>query len=173
MDESEISEEFSDSHSLTDSTATSDSPATSSSSSGFSLPPAKKTKRASKWQDEWKKYNMKRSKRGESYVYCNICCKDFSIASGGLHEVKRHMGSKKHGELAKQSASQTKITAATFRKDVLADQVTAAEIFFLLLLQSIIYLSLLPITLLNCVKLCSQIAKLHKGLHAVEPRLRQ
>ena len=130
MDESEISEEFSDSHSLTDSTATSDSPATSSSSSGFSLPPAKKTKRASKWQDEWKKYNMKRSKRRESYVYCNICCKDFSIASGGLHEVKQHMGSKKHGELAKQSASQTKITAATFRKDVLADQVTAAEIFF-------------------------------------------
>ena len=101
-----------------------------SSSSGLSLPPSKRTKRASKWQDEWKKYNMKQSKRGESYVYCNICCTDFSVASGGVHEVKRHMSSKKHGELAKQSAGQTKITASAFRKDVLADQVTAAEIFF-------------------------------------------
>ena len=35
---------------------------TSSSSSGLLDPPAaKRTKRASKWQEEWKKYNMKQT----------------------------------------------------------------------------------------------------------------
>ena len=102
-----------------------------SSSCSSGLPPApKRTKRASKWQEEWKKYSMKQSKRGASFVHCNICCTDFSIASGGVHEVKRHMGTKKHVELAKQSAGQTTI-AATFRKGTsVADQVTAAEIYF-------------------------------------------
>ena len=105
---------------------------TSSSSSGLLDPPAaKRTKRASKWQEEWKKYNMKQSKRGASFVHCNICCTDFSIASGGVHEVKRHIGNKRHIELARQSVGQTTITA-TFRKSSasLADQVTAAEIYF-------------------------------------------
>ncbi len=32
--------------------------------------------------------------------------------------------------MVKQSAGQTKITAATFKRDTLADQVTAAEIYF-------------------------------------------
>ena len=54
---------------------------------------------------------------------------DFSIASGGVHEVKWHMGTKKHIDLAKHSVGQKKITAATFRKDMLADQVTAVEIY--------------------------------------------
>ena len=39
-------------------------------------PAAKKTKRACKWQEEW---NMKGSKKGPSFVYCNICCIDFSV----------------------------------------------------------------------------------------------
>ena len=39
--------------------------ASGSTSSSSDLPPApKRTKRASKWQEEWKKYNMKQSKRG-------------------------------------------------------------------------------------------------------------
>ena len=73
---------------------------------------------------------MKESRKGSSFVYCNICCTDFSVASGGLHEVKRHIASKKHLELAKQSVGQSTITGATFRKDTLANQVTAAEIYF-------------------------------------------
>ena len=40
------------------------------------------------------------------------------------------MRTKKHCELAKQSAGQSKITAVSFRRDTLADQITAAEIFY-------------------------------------------
>ena len=83
---------------------------------------------------------MKQSKRGASFVYCNICCTDFSVASGGVHEVKRHQDTKKHLELAKHNAGQAKISAAIFRKDTPANLVTAAEIFFLCLLLNIIYL---------------------------------
>ena len=47
------------------------------------LPPRKKTKRDSKWRDDWKHYNMKQSEKGVSFVFCNICSIDFSVASGG------------------------------------------------------------------------------------------
>ena len=81
-----------------------------SSSSIFSLsipaPPNKKTKRASKWQKEWEKYNMKQSKRGASFVYCNVCCTDFSVTSGGVHDVKRHIGTKRHTEKSVQQTLQ-------------------------------------------------------------------
>ena len=73
----------------------------SSSAIGSHPPAAKKTKRASKWQEDWKKYNMKQSKGGASFVHCNLCGNDFSIASGGVHEVKRHVATKRHTELAK------------------------------------------------------------------------
>ena len=43
---------------------------------------------------------MSGSKRDAYYAYCNICHTDFSEASGGIHEVKRHIESKKHKELA-------------------------------------------------------------------------
>ena len=39
---------------------------------------------------------MKQSeKKGVSIVFCNICSIDFSVVSGGVHEIKRHMGTKK------------------------------------------------------------------------------
>ena len=55
---------------------------------------------------------------------------NFSIASGGIHEVKRHIASKRHIEFAQQSSDQIKITSAAFKKDTLADQVIASEIYF-------------------------------------------
>ena len=70
-----------------------------SSSAIGSLPPAvKKTKRAGKWQEDWKNYNMKQSKGGASFVHSNLCGNDFSIASCGVHEVKRHVATKRHTE---------------------------------------------------------------------------
>ena len=34
---------------------------------------------------------MTASKKGPSYVHCSVCGTDFSFASGGVHEVKRHV----------------------------------------------------------------------------------
>ena len=74
-------------------------------------------------------YNMSESQRGPSFVHCNICGTEFSVASGGAHVVKRHVEGKKHSELARGMASQSTITAS-FRKGSPDDQVTTAEVYF-------------------------------------------
>ena len=45
---------------------------------------------------------MKQSKAGCFICTCNLCGNDFSIASGGVHEVKQHVATnyKRHTELA-------------------------------------------------------------------------
>ena len=89
-------------------------------------PAAKKAKRSCKWQPSWKRYNVTAS---PSYVHCSVCGTDFSVASGCVHEVKRHVESKKHCELARRMTSQSTLTDA-FQKDSLSDQVTQAEVYF-------------------------------------------
>ena len=59
-------------------------------------PARKKPKRSSRWQKEWKCFNMVHSEKGSSYAHCKTCAVDFSVAGGGLHEVKRHIQAKKH-----------------------------------------------------------------------------
>ena len=92
-------------------------------------PSSKKAKRSCKWQPEWKRYHMTESKRGISYAYCGICRADFSVASGGINEVKRHTESKKHKELATGMAGQSTIRSSLTRYSV-TDQVTVAEVYF-------------------------------------------
>ena len=58
-------------------------------STSLSGPAPKKSKRACKWQEEWKQYNMRASKRGPSFVHCTVCSLDYSVVSGGIHQVKR------------------------------------------------------------------------------------
>ena len=41
---------------------------------------------------------MKQSKGGASFVHCNLCGNDIS---SGVHEVKQHVATKRHTELAK------------------------------------------------------------------------
>ena len=61
-------------------------------------PPRKKIKHMdSKYQSEWShKYSMKRSGRGETFAYCSVYNVDFSVAGGGVFQVKRYCQSKKH-----------------------------------------------------------------------------
>lgn len=94
---------------------------------------SKKRKRVCKWQSDWMRYGMKKSKRGESFAHCNVCNSEVSIASAGISDLKKHMKSKKHCELSllHNDASQTKITSS-FNKDHLLDQITAAEVYFTL-----------------------------------------
>ena len=47
---------------------------------------------------------MEESKRGPSYVRSTVCLIDFSVASGGVDEVKRHIESKKHKDLATEGS---------------------------------------------------------------------
>ena len=59
------------------------------------VPAAKKAKRSCKWQPDWKICHRTGSKKGASYVHCNICGCDFVVASGDIHEVKHRAESKK------------------------------------------------------------------------------
>ena len=106
--------------------------AESSSSSSASVGPApKKSKRPCKWQPEWTRYNMSASRKGPTYVHCKVCDADFTVAGGGVHEVKRHMETKKHQENAKGMANQLTIQSAMSRsKNSLEDDITSAELHF-------------------------------------------
>ena len=94
-------------------------------------PVAKRLKGPSKWQPEWMRYNMSTSKKGPSYVHCKVCAVDFSVAGGGVHEVKRHMDTKKHKENAKGMTNQLTPTSPMLqRKNSLEDDITTAELYF-------------------------------------------
>ena len=101
---------------------------TSSTSAG---PVPKKPRRSSTWQPELTRYNMTASRKGPTYAHCKVCDTDFAVAGGGVHEVKRHMETKKHKENAKGMANQSTIESALSRsKNSLEDDISAAELYF-------------------------------------------
>ena len=99
---------------------------------GPDSPPRKKVKRHhvdSKYQPEWsRKYRMRRSGRGETYAYCTVCNVDFSVAGGGVFQVKRHCQSKKHSNRIKELNDHPKIDSLVTQGT--HDQVTCAELYF-------------------------------------------
>ena len=112
-----------------------DSTEVSASSSSSSRPSAShgKRKRSCKWSIDWKRYYMTPSKKGVSYVCCTLCHTEFSIASGGIHDVRRHAEGKKHREFARSVSSQVPIKAALQSSSATVSvdrQVTAAEVYF-------------------------------------------
>lgn len=90
----------------------------------------------SKYQSEWSfQYRMKRSKKGETYAFCTVCNMDFSVAGGGVHQVKRHCQNKKHTNLMKELKGHPTIQEALMSSHAEAaqhfrDQVTCAELYF-------------------------------------------
>jgi hypothetical protein len=103
--------------------------AASSASAG---PVTKKVKRASKWQPEWTRYNMTASQRGASFVHCKVCGIDFSVAGGGVHEIKRHIDTKKHKENVRGMTNQLTLTSTMplLSTNSLENDITAAELYF-------------------------------------------
>ena len=43
--------------------------------------------------------------KGASYVHCNVCLADFSVVSGGVHDLKRLINSKKHSDFTRAQQS--------------------------------------------------------------------
>ena len=92
-------------------------------------PPRKKKHTNSKYQSEWShKYSIKCSGRGETFAYCSVCNVDFSVAGGGVFQVKRHCQSKKHSSRAKELNHHVKIDSLVTHQA--QDQVTHAELYF-------------------------------------------
>ena len=102
---------------------------------GSILAPAKKKRHVdSKYQAEWSHlYRMAPSSKGETFAFCKVCCVDFSVAGGGVHQVKRHCSVKKHVSKLKELRSQPTIQASLASHQSTQrfhDQVTCAELYF-------------------------------------------
>ena len=131
---------------------------TSDSSPPGSPIPRKKQKHHidSKYQHEWSsKYRMKPSRLGETYAYCTVCNIDFSVAGGGVFQVKRHCESKRHISSMKGISHQSTIHEALSshkKNEALKEQVTSAELSSPGLLWSTICHLLLETTSVICVQ---------------------
>ena len=127
---------------MASSSSTSSRPSQSSSSSqsytteeensavGPFYPPRKKVKHVdSKYQPERsQKYGMRRSKRGETFVHCSVCNVDFSVAGGGVFQVKRHCQCIKHTSRAMEVEVHPKIDSLVAQQA--QDQIKRAELYF-------------------------------------------
>jgi hypothetical protein len=51
------------------------------------------------YQDTWN--FICASKKGETFFHCTVCAIDFACAHGGKSDVRRHVGTKNHIDLAK------------------------------------------------------------------------
>ena len=70
-----------------------------------------------------------KSCKGEGYAYCTICRCDFTVSSGGLNDITRHIKNGKHTDNAKLSKEIPKISNFfTTENDVY--NVTNAEVLF-------------------------------------------
>ena len=124
------------SSSRSDAVSTETLPGSSSDSVPGSPAPRKKVKRHvdSKYQHEWStQYRMSPSSLSDTFVHRRICQIDFSVAGGGVHQVKRHCESKKHISNTKGATNQPTLREAlsSHRKnEALKDHVICAELYF-------------------------------------------
>ena len=123
-------------------------------------PACKKSKRDCKFQAEWKSSGMSVSKRGSSFAHCDVCSCDFSVAHGGVNDVKKHLATVKHQEYAKAASGHRSVSTffqSTSRS--FEDSVTRAEVLFANFIANITCLSCSLIITPTFALSCFRIAK--------------
>ena len=74
-----------------------------------------KQKKAKKWSQKYKtEYSLhypciRKSERGIFHAFCTICCVDISVEHGGRDDIRKHVGSKRHTDIAKARSSSSSI----------------------------------------------------------------
>ena len=97
----------------------------------FVMEPAKKrakTKRCN-YKSSWQASGVSASKRGRNYAHCDSCGTDFNIGHGGSNDVKRHLATCKHQEMAKVTSNNQSLVIL-FRQSPIEQAVTRAEVLF-------------------------------------------
>ena len=61
-------------------------------------PEAKRAKRDCSYKVEWKSSGVSESRRGRNFAHCDSCGTDFNIGHGGVHDIKKHFATAKHGK---------------------------------------------------------------------------
>jgi hypothetical protein len=101
--------------------------------SGPSTPSStsKKKKYNCKFQDEWKKSHhwLQSSLLGNDLAFCTLCSSNFSVASGGLYDIKRHSETSLHKKAVTATNKTPQLHQFMPTKSV-DDQVTRAETLF-------------------------------------------
>ena len=103
---------------------------TSDKGSDFDCPGApKKAKRDCKYQQEWQSHGMLPSTRGPTFARCKCCYTDINVAQGGVNDIKKHLATSKHQEMAKVVGSSENVRAF-FQQSPIEEKVTRAEVLF-------------------------------------------
>jgi hypothetical protein len=101
--------------------------------SGPSTPSStsKKKKYNCQFQDEWKKSHhwLQSSSLGNDLAFCTLCSSNFSVASGGLYDIKRHSETSLHKKAVTATNKTPQLHQFMPTKSV-DDQVTRAETLF-------------------------------------------
>ena len=98
--------------------------------SDFDHPGApKKAKRDCKYQQEWQSHGMLPSTRGPTFARCKCCYTDINVAQGGVNDIKKHLATSKHQEMAKVVGSSGNVRAF-FQQSLIEEKVTRAEVLF-------------------------------------------
>ena len=88
------------------------------------------TKRICKWRKDFEEnFKVFKSRRGSSFAHCSICNADFSVAAGGINDVKRHLDTQKHQSFVHQVILQPPVMSC-FKTHYESAAVATAEIYF-------------------------------------------
>lgn len=71
---------------------------------------------------------IKRSRKGERYAFCSLCCCDVNISHAGRRDILLHVNTKKHKDSAKLVDSNGKLGGYFSKADL--DTTTRAECLF-------------------------------------------
>jgi hypothetical protein len=87
------------------------------------------TKRQNVFRDEFATEfpHIKRSKKGNTFVYCNLCSSDINIEKSGKAQISRHVATDKHAERLRENASSSTLNNFVKRDTPLDLQTAAAE----------------------------------------------
>ena len=93
-------------------------------------PERKRPKRGCSYHQDWKNSGLSASKRGSSYAHCDSCGTDINIGHGGVHDIKRHLATTKHQEMAKVASSNQSLRTLLNKQSPIEKSVTRAEVLF-------------------------------------------
>jgi hypothetical protein len=96
-----------------------------------STPSSTSKKNNCKFQDEWKKSHhwLQSSSLGNDLAFCTLCSSNFSVASGGLYDIKRHSETSLHKKAVTATNKTPQLCQFMLTKSV-NDQLTRAETLF-------------------------------------------
>ena len=91
---------------------------------------------AKKWSQKFKQeYTVEwpcitKSQKGIYHAFCTVCSRDISVEHGGRDDVRRHIATSKHAEIAKSRSSSRTVASFFTQQGNEEDHITRAEIYF-------------------------------------------